>query len=72
VQLRPTQWKKTIPDSINYTLLALQTGAYQNGHLRGSIQQLAETDAEIHSQTSDGTLGILWKSWGMVKGSQKE
>ena len=41
------------------TLLCLQTGAYDNSSLRGSIQQLTETEAEIHTQTLEIAEGIL-------------
>lgn len=34
-----------------------------NCPLRGSTQQLIETDEETHSQTSDIILGVLWMSW---------
>ncbi|EDL18955.1 mCG145970, partial [Mus musculus] len=35
-----------------------------NCPLKGSIQQLTETDAQTHSQTLGRALGVLWKSWG--------
>lgn len=41
---------------INYTLLYLQTGA--RCPLRGSVQQLTQTDTETHSQTLDGSRGL--------------
>jgi hypothetical protein len=31
--------------------------------LKGSTQQLTETDAENHSKTLDRRWGLLWKSW---------
>ena len=32
--------------------------------LRGSTQQLTETDAETHCQTVDRARKIMWKNWG--------
>jgi hypothetical protein len=56
--------QEPIPDTINDTLLCLQIGDQHNCPLRGSTQQLTETDADIHGQTLDGGWGLLWKSWG--------
>jgi hypothetical protein len=50
---------------INYTLLYLQTGA--RCPLRGSVQQLTQTDTETHSQTLDG----LGDSNGRIGGGLK-
>ena len=44
-----------IPNTIKDTPLCLQSGAYHNSPLRGSIHQLTETDAETHRQTLAGT-----------------
>jgi hypothetical protein len=49
------------PDTINDSLLYLQTGGYHNCHLVGFTQQLMETDAETHSQTLEGYFRISWK-----------
>lgn len=35
-----------------------------NYPLRGSTQQLTETDGDTHSQILDGGWEVLWKSWG--------
>jgi hypothetical protein len=32
------------------------------------IQQLTQTDIDNHSQTVDGTLGLLWKNIGRIMG----
>lgn len=49
-------------DTINYNLLCLQTGDQNNCSLKGSTQQLTDTDENTHSQTLDRAQGILWKS----------
>ena len=56
--------QEPIPDSINDTLLCLQTGAQHNCSLRDSTQQLIETDAETHSQSLDGALGTYVEELG--------
>jgi hypothetical protein len=43
-------------------LLCLQTGVEHGCPLRGSTQQLTQTDADTHSQTMDGAWGLLLKS----------
>ena len=48
--------------TINYNLLCLQTGDQNNCSLKGSTQQLTDTDENTHSQTLDRAQGILWKS----------
>ena len=58
--LRPIPWANTNPNAINDTVLCLQTGACYP--LRGSTQQLTQTDADTHSQTVDGAWGLLWKN----------
>jgi hypothetical protein len=51
----PFQGKEPTTDTINDTLLCLQTGGtLHNCLLRGFIQQLIETDAETCSQTLRG------------------
>ena len=45
-----------IPDTINDTLICLQTGACCP--LRGSTQQPTQTDKETHGQTVDGAWGL--------------
>jgi hypothetical protein len=40
--------------------LVIQTGAYCP--LRGSTQQLSQTDTDTHSQTMDEGWGLLWKN----------
>ena len=54
--LRPFQGQAPIPNSIKDTLLCLQTGP--SCPLRGSTQQLTQTDTDTdtdtHSQTMDG------------------
>ena len=42
------------PDTINDTLLYLQTEAWHICPLRGSIQQQTERNADTRSQTLDG------------------
>jgi hypothetical protein len=44
-----------------------QTGVYHNCPLRGSTEQLIETDAETHSQTLDQAQEVLWKSWVWIE-----
>jgi hypothetical protein len=48
----PSHGQAPVPGTINNTLLCLQTGA--RCPLRGSTQQLTQTDTDTHSQTVDG------------------
>lgn len=60
----PSNVREPSPDSIKDTLLGLQRGTWQTCLLRGLIQQLMETDPDIHSPTSGGVQEFLWKSKG--------
>ena len=53
-----------IPETVNDTLLCLQTGTKYNCPLRGSLKYLTEIDADLHSQTLERGQGLLWKNWG--------
>jgi hypothetical protein len=59
-----------VPNTINDTLLSLQTGACCP--LRGSTQQLTQIDTDTYSQTVDGVWGLLRKNrkkdWGPWRG----
>jgi hypothetical protein len=50
-----------VPDTIDDTLLCLHTGAWHDCSLRGSTNQLTETEAKTNSQT-------LGESYGRVGG----
>ena len=56
----PTHVQTLIPDNINDTLLCFQTGEYCP--LRGSTQQLTQTDTDTHSQTMDRAWEFFWKN----------
>ena len=56
---------KKFTDIINDTLLCLQTEAQHGCPLRGSTNQLNQTDAETHSQTGDGARD----SYGRCRGN---
>ena len=47
--------------SLFMILLWFQAGYKYNYPLRSSIEQLTETDVEIHSQILDGAWGFFWK-----------
>jgi hypothetical protein len=69
VFVHPFYGQESIPDTINDTLLCLQTEIKHKFPLRDSTQQLTETDAETHSQTLDvgqeklggGLRNLEWK-----------
>ena len=55
----PFHGQEPIPDTVNDTLLCLQTGT--------SItvsERLHTTDAELHRQILDGAWEFLWRGWG--------
>lgn len=56
------------PNTINDTLLCLQTGTFHNCLLRGSTQQPLERDAETHTQT----LGEAQESYKRVAGRLRD
>lgn len=59
-QLDPPNRKEPTLDTVNDTLLRLQTGAEHNCLLRDFIQLLLlKTDAETYSQTIGGAWGVL-------------
>lgn len=47
----PLYWRVQTPETMNDTLLSLQTEALQSCPLRESTQQCLKGDAETHSQT---------------------
>ena len=55
--LKSIHGQAPIPNTINDTLLFLQRGA--SCHLRGSTQQLSQTDTDTHNQTVDGAWGFM-------------
>jgi hypothetical protein len=61
--------QEPIPDTINDTLLCLQTGSWHNCPLRSSTQQLTKIDAETCSQTLDKSSGShVEPVWERIKG----
>ena len=55
--VRPIHGQAPIPNTINDTLLCLQTGA--NCPLRGSTQQLTQADIDTYSQAVDKVWRLL-------------
>ena len=51
-----------IPDTINHTLLCLQTEFWHNCPLRGSTKQLTKINAESHSLIMGRAQGLLCKN----------
>ena len=55
--LRPIPWASQTPDTINDTLLCLQTEASPS--LRGVTQQLTQKDTDTHSETGGWNMESL-------------
>ena len=53
-------------DTINGTVLCLQTGIYHGCPLRGSTDQLILTYADTHNQTMDGAWALLGRIGGRI------